>query len=275
MDNENEVKQQASQRRKLIKFYIVFPLIGLFWAGCNMFLKSGIEDDMGLVKYLAVLIPALIFGAWIDFIVFIVRKSGKSDITILVYVWLTIFVVGIAAAIFIPNFYRPRNSSMYTSCLESLTTIKVVEEMYYADQNRYSKNGLGYYLILNAKEGDPQSDKELERRISNSCDGNEIGKPWTLDMIEISPDGKQYKIRGRSKELYHCAIEVTAKGYSPRKYKGCIEQGMKDPRISGMFRKQKIISIFIMTFSVLCLFLYLFFELRSRKMTIVVPPKVD
>lgn len=275
MDNENGEKQKPALPVRPTGFSIIFPLVGLFLTGLFMALRYDFDGDLGLAEYVSVAIAMLLFGAYLDFLFYIVRITKKSDITALICFVLTIIIVGFIAAIMIPNYLRQIDQGRYMYCLQSLSGLKVAEEMYITDNGVYSNKGLAVFLVPGEEKPSPEGDKKLEERISRSCDGPAPGKAWTLDQIEISPDKMNYTIRGRSKGIYHCLITVTPKGYEPDSYKGCIERWKKGPYFAAQFRKQRIYAALVMFLSALSLFIYMYLKYRPRKNIGVIQPEVD
>lgn len=277
MDNENSEKQKPARPVRPPGFSIIFPLVGLFLSGLFMALRYDLDSDLGLAEYVSVAIAMLLLGTYLDFLFYIVRITKKSDITALIFFFLTIIVVGFIAAIIIPNFSISIYQVRYTNCLQSLSGLKVAEEMYKYDHGTYSNKGLAVYFITGEEKPSPEEDKKLEERISRNCDGLEPGKAWTLDLIEISQDKKSYVITGRAKDVYHCLIKVYPKGkeYEPDSYKECIAQGMKEPFFIAHIKKQRICAALVMFLSALSLFIYMYLKYHPRKNTGVIQPEVD
>lgn len=278
MDNENGKNRPTARRQKPYKFYIIFPLIGLFMAGLYIFYQSVLYYYMGLFIYLIALFVSFVPGVFLNIELYLVRKKGRPDSSAIksaILESIIFFLIPlILYALSTPGYLRI-DQAHFTSCLQSLSGLKVAEEMYKYDHGTYSNKGLAVYFIPGEEKPSPEGDKKLEERISRNCDGPAPGKAWTLDLIEISQDKKSYVITGRAKDVYNCLIEISPKGYEPDSYKDCFERWKKGPYFAAQFRKQRIYAALVMFLSALSLFIYMYLKYRPRKNTGVIQPEVD
>jgi prepilin-type N-terminal cleavage/methylation domain-containing protein len=156
-------------------------------------------------------------------------KTSESEAGFtLIELMIVIAIIGILAMIAIPNFLRARNSSMYTSCLESLSSLKVAEEMYVTDNQIYVPTGqmdlLAMYLVPGcvAEDGSDCTGKVQERICGNAtCVTSPSGGSCIGANVISVNSGYDYEIVGTSKDRSQCRICVKAQGYLPAKYAAC------------------------------------------------------
>ena len=139
------------------------------------------------------------------------RRNGQAGFT-LIELMIVIAIIGILAAVAIPNFLRARDKSMYSGCIETLSSIKLAQEMYITDNNCYASvpDRLAMYMISGCVERDgTDCAGEVTTRVKASVQG------W--DEITYN-DCFDYEIHGTCKERFNCKICVTPAGYGPTFY---------------------------------------------------------
>jgi len=126
-----------------------------------------------------------------------------------------IFILGILAAIAIPNFLRATDKAHYNRCAQALSGLKVAEEMYISDKNVYASDieKLGMYMIPGCTVADGCG-TAVKDRINKNC------KPDTVN-IEVINQGTDYTIKANAMDHRSCAICVSPKGYIPVAYEQC------------------------------------------------------
>lgn len=150
----------------------------------------------------------------------------------LIELMIVIAIIGILAAVAIPNFLRARNQSMYTACLETLSAIKVAEEMYIIDDpgqdGTYSTTPAELTVYMTTTCKDPAgaaagcidsstSENLVEQRLARNCDGGALGY---VPNITLNSAGSPV-VWGVARDRDQCAICVGQSGYLPTTYSGC------------------------------------------------------
>ena len=130
--------------------------------------------------------------------------------------------VAIMAAIAVPNFLRAKDTATFTRCVESLSGVKVAEELFITDNGTYTtdKNLLAINMIAGCTDPTgkaPNCNGVVDSRVKNNCDK-------TADW-EITPgrNGKldSYYLKATSGDRYKCKICVGPEGYLPTNYHIC------------------------------------------------------
>ena len=123
----------------------------------------------------------------------------------LIELMIVIAIIGILAAVAIPNFLRARDKAQFTRYLESITGLKVAEEMFITEFGEYidDTDELGPFMIAGCDEPSDCSG-EVDARMAANCDG------FTLAFNGSNFD---YMIQATSKEKWKCKICVAPAGY--------------------------------------------------------------
>jgi hypothetical protein len=114
--------------------------------------------------------------------------------------WATIFaIISLYCMIKIPDidWHRDRNSEMFSSCLESLRSLKVAEEMYITDNIAYTDvpDRLAMYLVHGCTDSNGADCKgKVISRVESSC------KPKTV-KIYIKNNGLVLKFSEEQKTV--------------------------------------------------------------------------
>jgi prepilin-type N-terminal cleavage/methylation domain-containing protein len=149
------------------------------------------------------------------------RLSGPDAGFTLIELMIVVAIIGILIAIAIPNFLRAMDKARFTRCTQSLTGLKVAEEMYISDHNVYTSGAagdpgseaLGMYMVpgctLEAGCGTAVEDRIGSGATPKNC------AAWTITALS---GGFDYKITGTATDRYKCHICVTPKGVFPETY---------------------------------------------------------
>jgi len=138
------------------------------------------------------------------------KSESKTGFT-LIELMIVVAIIGILSAVAIPNFLRAANKAKFTSCVETLTSVKVAEEMYISDNGVYTSEPdyLAMYMIAGCDEPDGSDcTGEVNSRVAGNCDDFDLG-----GTVEY-----EYEIVGTSKEKFQCGVCINAKGVAPEKY---------------------------------------------------------
>lgn len=158
------------------------------------------------------------------------------------FIPVSIAITGILAAVAIPNFLRASNQAnanhlqarrqaiphrgeenvleasdqaKYTNCLQTLTGLKVAEEMHVTDNGVYTDQSdrLAIYIIPGCTDPTGAAagcGDALTTRMKKNCDNV---------MLHSLAGGYDYEITGVAKDRFRANICVNPKGYKPDSYK--------------------------------------------------------
>lgn len=137
------------------------------------------------------------------------------------FIPVSIAITGILAAVAIPNFIRARETSLFASCRESLSSMRVAEEMYMSDKGVYTGDidKLAMYTIPGCTDPTGAAagcGAALKTRLNKNCDN------VTLHLLA---KGYDYEITGIAKDRFRANICVNPRGYSPESYKDVTSTG--------------------------------------------------
>jgi prepilin-type N-terminal cleavage/methylation domain-containing protein len=144
------------------------------------------------------------------------RFLGSQAGFTLIELMIVIAIIGILAAVAIPNFLRARDRAQYTRCVESLTAIKMAQEMYITDWGFYAPTDgwdfLAQHMIAGCIEADGSDcTGKVKARIENNCD--------TPTLTIVGAGGAfDYQVKGVAKDRFQCQICVSPSGYFPERY---------------------------------------------------------
>ncbi len=138
----------------------------------------------------------------------------------LIELMIVIAIIGILAAVAIPNFLKARDKSNYTRCLQSLSGVKTAMEMYISDNGNYDimtkagkENALGMYMIPGCT--DPTG-------TAANCDVMaRLGKNCNNVVVDVLASGFDYDVKGNALDRFSCPICVSPKGFEPQSYASC------------------------------------------------------
>ena len=152
------------------------------------------------------------------------KRMGYSGFT-LIELMIVIAIIGILAAVAIPNFLRAKNKSSFTARVEQLSNVKSGFESFMTEEDSLSglttANGDDVCNhILAGFDAAADCAGIVQQRVDAVC------TPATFDAT--SPDGFQYEIKANAAEKTECAICVTELTTTPDEYKGCVKGGAFD-----------------------------------------------
>ncbi|MFA6451783.1 MAG: zinc-ribbon domain-containing protein [bacterium] len=148
------------------------------------------------------------------------NKSNRKLLIIIICVIcvpLTLFFLGIFAAVLIPNIIRARDIAQFAGCTTALNMMVVAEESHMMSKNQYASNpdALAMYLMPECKTSDGSDCKgKVIKKMEETCKAGSV-------VIETNPDMTFYSIKGMAKTHSGCAICLTPMGKSPVSYGEC------------------------------------------------------
>ncbi len=141
----------------------------------------------------------------------------------LIELMIVIAIIGILAAVAIPNFLRARDKSQYSKCVETLAGLKTAEEMYISDNDSYTDDylQLAMYMIASCTDSTGANcEDQMEAKFMNAC------TPDTLPDITTDaapPQATNYVISAVTNDRTKCQICMYPSHYTPTNYKFCID----------------------------------------------------
>ena len=107
------------------------------------------------------------------------------------------------------------DKAKFNRCVQALAGLKVAEEMYIGDNNKYigqkDVEKLGMYMIPGCTNPNGCG-TSVRDRVLNNCKDFEV---------KIPADGQDYQIIGTAMDRTNCCICVNSKGISQEYYKNC------------------------------------------------------
>lgn len=154
------------------------------------------------------------------------RRNAQGGFT-LIELMIVIAIIGILAAVAIPNFLKARDKAQYSRCVETLSGVKVALEMYMTDYGKYPDNGatttaaggdwsdeLCPYMIANCD--DPTANQgAVGTRLVANCDNptyTPAGAPPVYD----------YTLTGTAKDKCKISVEMCPAGYCWTNYQAAV-----------------------------------------------------
>ena len=147
------------------------------------------------------------------------KSSSTAVIAIvLVVVGVGMFIViGILAAIAIPNFMYAKSKSQYSVCLESLSNVGKGLQSYMAENE--TLNGIDQSAEAACNHIIPGHDTAktcygmVKKRVEQSCEVGTFSVTHTTNFT--------YEVTAKAMDKTHCPICVTEVGYTPTTYSEC------------------------------------------------------
>ena len=149
----------------------------------------------------------------------LLRKTKKAAAGFtLIELMIVIAIIGILAAVAIPNFLKARDKAQFSRCVETLSGMKVAEEMYMTDWSEYSVDlpQIAPYMIAGCNVSDGTGcSAGVQDALDANCDNGDYDRTGSAFTFTLT---------GESKDQTACPICVTPAGYTPTNYKLC-DQG--------------------------------------------------
>jgi hypothetical protein len=148
----------------------------------------------------------------------VTSKPFPRFLIFLIIVVASLPFLGIFAAILIPNIFRASEKAHFNKCEQALSSVKVAEEMYISDKNKYTAypDELAMYMIPGCSKADGSDCKgKVSRKIDRACKAGSL-------IINTSPDGLGYNVKGMADTHMSCAICISTLGTTPAAYTQCV-----------------------------------------------------
>lgn len=143
-------------------------------------------------------------------------STAISIIGIVVMIPVALAVIGIIAAIAIPNFLRARSRSQYTACYEQLQHVKTGVESYISEsgsaQNLNDGADEACDHILPGYKSPQECAGMVRTRVATSC---------SMDFSVKAVSPTQYEISGHARDRTTCGIMITESAALPKSYNDC------------------------------------------------------
>ena len=135
----------------------------------------------------------------------------------LIELMIVVAIIGILAAIAVPNYLYSKNKASYTACLESLMSVSKGVQGYISEYNDLDNLGPiadeACHLIIPGMDNSSGCAGMVKQRVNGTCvkDSFQVthGLQNTYEITAISPEPRQ------------CQICITEVAYTPRTYDGC------------------------------------------------------
>jgi len=135
-------------------------------------------------------------------------------------------IIGIMAAVAIPNFIVARDRAMYTSCLESLSSVKIAQEMFITDNGIYADDVEKLDMYVIAECSDPAGcGGQLKARVLTHC------SDFSMELTDM---GYNYYITGTAMDSRSCGICMTPAGFTPENYSDCSDGMPAEQRCNSL-----------------------------------------
>lgn len=151
------------------------------------------------------------------------REATAQKGFTLIELMIVIAIIGILAAVAIPNFLRARDKSKYSAAVSSLSSLKTAIEMVAADTNTVGGTYVDAKVAANtckemiATANCTQAD--LEKRVQSSVNAAAGGgAAWSWGDIAWLNGDTDYQIKGTAKDRNNTLICITPRGIDPPTY---------------------------------------------------------
>jgi prepilin-type N-terminal cleavage/methylation domain-containing protein len=162
------------------------------------------------------------------------RSAGSEAGFTLIELMIVVAIIGILAMIAIPNFLRAMNQAKFTNCLQSMSGLKVAEEMYITDNSTYAPSGTGAAglarLAMYMMPGCTAENSValvcgggLATRLRRNCP-NAAGTGTSITLVSMA-SGYDYEILGTAGDRFKAKICMGPKGVLPISYKTVTPSG--------------------------------------------------
>lgn len=143
----------------------------------------------------------------------------------LIELMIVVAIIGILAAIAIPNFLKAMSKATWTGCVQSVSGLKVAMEMYISDNGEYTDDPdlLAIYMIPGCEEADGSDcGGFVESRVRGELTEEKKRDKACKDFnIVVMKGGYDYEISATGSDRYFCELCVSPRGMKPEKYTEC------------------------------------------------------
>lgn len=168
------------------------------------------------------------------------RIQGRQAGFTLIELMIAIAIIGILAAVAMPNYMKSRDQARYTACLDSLKSVAVAEEMYMVANHQYTDSSelLATYMSPSCDDPtgkDPKCRSKIngvdydivDARVRSNC----RNAYWSL----LKSSGG-FLVAGTARDRNTCHICVGMSGYRPTSYKHCdyLQSGFSADCVDGL-----------------------------------------